>query len=42
MLVTQPNDEEALRVEPVEESNHPVAGIVAAYAGLMDRLAAAA
>jgi hypothetical protein len=42
MLVTQPNDEEALRVEAVEESSHPVAGIVAAYAGLMDRLRVAA
>jgi hypothetical protein len=42
MLVTQPNDDEALRVEAVEKSSHPVAGIVAAYAGLMDRLAVAA
>jgi hypothetical protein len=42
MLVTQPKDEEALRVESVDQSTHPVAGIVAAYAGLMDRLAVAA
>ena len=42
MLVTQPNDEAALRVETVDKSSHPVAGIVAAYAGLMDRLAVAA
>jgi hypothetical protein len=42
MLVTQPSDDEALRVEAVEKSSHPVARIVAAYAGLMDRLAVAA
>lgn len=42
MLVTQPKDEETLRVEAIEKSSHPVAGIVAAYAGLMDRLAVAA
>jgi hypothetical protein len=42
MLVTQPKDEDALRVESVDKSTHPVAGIVAAYAGLMDRLAVAA
>ena len=32
----------ALHVEAVEESSHPVAGIVAAYAGLMQHLAVAA
>jgi hypothetical protein len=42
MLVLQPVEGEALRVEPVEQSSHPVAGIVAAYAGLMPHLAAAA
>jgi hypothetical protein len=42
MLVTQPSDDEALRVEAVEKSSHPLARIVAAYAGLMDRLAVAA
>ena len=42
MLVTMPNEGDALRVETVEKSSHPVAGIVAAYAGLMDHFAAAA
>jgi hypothetical protein len=42
VLVMLPKDGEALRVETVEESSHPVAGIVAAYAGLMNHLAVAA
>jgi hypothetical protein len=42
VLVMLPKDGEALRVETVEESRHPVAGIVAAYAGLKDHLAVAA
>jgi hypothetical protein len=42
ILVMLPKDGEALRVETVEESSHPVAGIVAAYAGLMNHLAVAA
>jgi hypothetical protein len=42
VLVMLPKDGEALRVETVEESSHPVAGIVAAYAGLMPHFAAAA
>jgi hypothetical protein len=42
VLVMLPKDGEALRVETVEESSHPVAGIVAAYAGLKDHLAVAA
>jgi hypothetical protein len=42
VLVMMPKDGEALRVETVEESSHPVAGIVAAYAGLKDHLAIAA
>ena len=42
VLVMLPKDGEALRVETVEESSHPVAGIVAAYVGLMDHLAVAA
>ncbi|MGN6772353.1 MAG: hypothetical protein ACTHJQ_21255 [Rhizobiaceae bacterium] len=42
VLVMLPKDGEALHVEAVEESSHPVAGIVAAYAGLMQHLAVAA
>jgi hypothetical protein len=42
VLVMLPKDGEALRVETVEESSHPVAGIVAAYVGLMEHLAVAA
>jgi hypothetical protein len=42
VLVMLPKNGEALRVETVEESSHPVAGIVAAYAGLMNHLAVAA
>ena len=42
MLVMLPKEGEALRVETVEESSHPVAGIVAAYAGLKDHLGIAA
>jgi len=42
MLVTQPNDEEGPRGETVENNKHPVAGIVAGSAGLMDRPAGAA
>jgi hypothetical protein len=42
MLVLQPVEGETLRVETVEHSSHPVAGIVAAYAGLMPHFAAAA
>jgi hypothetical protein len=42
MLVTMPSEGDTLRVETVEQSSHPVAGIVAAYAGLMDHLAVAA
>ena len=42
VLVMLPKDGEALRVETVEESSHPVARIVAAYAGLKDHLAIAA
>jgi hypothetical protein len=42
VLVMLPKDGEALRVETIEESSHPVAGIVAAYAGLMNHLAVAA
>lgn len=42
VLVMLPKDGEALRVETVEESSHPVAGIVVAYAGLMNHLAVAA
>jgi hypothetical protein len=42
MLVTMPKEGEALHVEAVDKSSHPVAGIVAAYAGLMDHLAIAA
>lgn len=42
VLVMLPSEGDMLRVETVEESNHPVAGIVAAYVGLMDHLAVAA
>jgi hypothetical protein len=42
ILVMLPHEGDMLRVETVEESSHPVAGIVAAYVGLMDHLAVAA
>jgi hypothetical protein len=42
MLVMLSTEGDVLRVETVEESSHPVAGIVAAYVGLMDRMALAA
>jgi hypothetical protein len=42
VLVMLPSEGDMLRVETVEESSHPVAGIVAAYVGLMDHLAVAA
>jgi hypothetical protein len=42
ILVMLPHEGDMLRVETVEESSHPVAGIVAAYAGLMNHLAVAA
>lgn len=42
MLVMLPKEGDMLRVETVEESSHPVAGIVAAYVGLMDHMALAA
>lgn len=42
MLVTMPNEGDALCVETVDKSSHPVAGIVAAYAGLLDHMPVAA
>jgi hypothetical protein len=42
MLVMLPKEGETLHVETVEESSHPVARIVAAYAGLKNHLAIAA
>lgn len=41
-LVIKPVDGGELRVEPVESSDNPLAGITAAYAGLVDVLAIAA
>lgn len=40
-IVTVPEDGGALRVEPAEKSELPIARIAAAYAGVMDRLQAA-
>lgn len=41
-LVILPGENEAFRIEPAETSSNPVAGIVAAYAGLMEHFAIAA
>jgi len=41
-LVVLPSDGGAPRVEAAETSDNPLAGITAAYAGLMDQLGAAA
>jgi hypothetical protein len=41
-LVVLPADGGTPRVEAAETSSHPIAGITAAYAGLMDQLGAAA
>jgi hypothetical protein len=41
-LVVLPNGSDTPRVEAAENSSNPVAGIVAAYAGVMDHLAVAA
>lgn len=41
-LVVLPNGSDTPRVETAENSSNPVAGIVAAYAGVMDHLAVAA
>jgi hypothetical protein len=42
LLLTQPVDGGALKVEAVAKSDHPLARIAPAYAGLMDVLKAAA
>ncbi len=39
-LVIRSGEDGALRVEPAEQSTNPVAGIVSAYAGVMEHLAA--
>ena len=41
-LIVLPSDGGAPRGEPAETSSNPLAGIAAAYAGLMDQLGAAA
>lgn len=41
-LIVLPSDGGSPRVEPAETSRNPLAGIAAAYAGLMDQLGAAA
>lgn len=42
LLLTLPANGGALKVEPISKSANPVAGIAAAYAGLMDVFQAAA
>jgi hypothetical protein len=42
LLLTLPASGGALKVEPISKSANPVAGIAAAYAGLMDAFQAAA
>lgn len=40
IVITVPAEGNTLRVEAVEESDHPLAGIAVAYANVMDRLSA--